>query len=321
MATSGSINFTQTRNEIITTAFQLAGIYGVGRTTSSEDEALANTLLNLMIKSWQEQGLHLWAKEEAFLFIADNTGVYTLSNDSSSAKACSRSDAVITQLDGDHATAATSLTVDTTTGMTTSDIIGVVLDDDTIEWTTISTIPTSTTLTIASGLDSAAADNSYVYTFTSRINKPLRILSMRRVIGIDSTTSSTRTETLMAGVSHDEFFSLSTKTRNGVPTQYYYNPDLSTGTLYLWPRPDDPNYHFEFTYERMLEDFDAATDDADFPSHWLEPMCYQLAFRLAIAFSRNDKMQILGPVASQMLENLLNSDREITMISMMPRMN
>lgn len=313
MATSGSVNFTLTRNDIINTAFQLLGVYGLGRTVSAEDIALANTMLNMMVKAWQGQGIHLWTNEEAYLFVSDNTASYTLSNDSNAAKACSRSSAVITTLSSAAVASATSLTVGTTTGMIVGDNIGVVLDSDVVHWTTVATIPTSTTLTISSGLATAAASGSNVYTFTSRINKPLKITSMRRVVGVDSGSTTTRYETPMIELSHEEYFDLPMKSLNGTPNQYYYNPDLLNGTLYLWPRPDDPSNYFELTYRRMLEDFDSSSDNADFPSEWLETLTYQLALRLASAFGKDEKvMGLLVPIAGRMLENMLDYDVEIS---------
>ena len=322
MATSGSDNFNQTRNELVYDALSLIGVYGIGRTISSEDMSFCTNMLNKMIKAWQAKGIHLWAKEEGILFIADNTAEYTLSNASSSARVTSKADAVITELDGAAASGATSLTVTSTTGMATSDIIGIVQDNDVINWTTISTIPTATTLTIASGLSAAAADNSNVYTFTSRINKPLRILSMRRITGIDAGSTTTKSEIPMMPLSHEEYFDLPSKTQNAAnPTHFYYNPDLTSGTLHLWPRPSDPEVYFGFTYERALEDFDASTDNPDLPTEWLEVMTYQLAVRVAPAFGKDEKsMALLIPMASAMLEDMLNWDTEVTPIKLMPNL-
>lgn len=319
MATSGSVNFNQTRNEIINDAYQLLGVYGVGRTISSEDMNFASNMLNKMIKAWQSKGLHLWAREEAYLFIADQVAEYTLSSDSSSARACARSDAVITELNGAVAASGTSLTVDTTTGMTASDIIGIVLDDDSVDWTTISSVDSSTTLTIASGLTSAASDNNNVYTFTSRINKPLRIHSVRRITGTTNTTTSNQTEVPLVELSHAEYYDLPSKTVDGLPTHYYYNPDLSTGQLNLWPRPNDPEMYIGITYDRMLEDFDASTDNADLPVEWLEALTYQLAVRLAPAFGKEQKVaQLILPMAISMLDDLLDWDTETASLYLMP---
>lgn len=314
MATSGSVNYTQTRNDIIHNAYRLIGVYGIGRTISAEDMETASQFLNMMIKTYQADGLHLWAKEEAYLFLADNTANYTLSSDSTSARACLRSDAVITELSAAAAASATSLTVESTTGMATSDIIGVVGDDDTVTWTTISTIHTSTTLTIASGLTSASASGNNVYTFTSRINKPLRILSARRVTGGPDSPSAVP----LVMLSHEEYYNIPTKETNGSPTQFYYNPDLTTGQLSLWPRPDDPETYIEFTFERMLEDFDAATDNADFPSEWLECLVYQLAVRLAPQFGKSNMLESIGPMAKDLYDKVSGFDQEPASIKFMP---
>ena len=207
MATSGSVDYNVTRDEIITQALQLLNVLGIGETASSADVSFAASRLNGMVKSWQAQGLHLWSKQEGVLLFADNVGEYDLSSASGSAKATKASDFIITQLASDGATSATSLTVDDTTGMAASDNIGIVLDAGTVHWTTIVSVDTSTTLTITSGLASAAATDNNVYTFTSRINRPLRILSCRLVRDFDTN----ETETPLLALSHEEFFNLPAK--------------------------------------------------------------------------------------------------------------
>lgn len=314
MATSGSVNFNQTRNELIQDSLGLIGVYGVGRTISAEDMTFSSNMLNKMVKSYQGQGLHLWTKEEAYLFVADNTGEYTLSADSSSARMCLRSDAVITELAVAASATDTTLTVDSTTGMAAADIIGIVNDDDTVDWTTIVSVDSSTTLTITDQISGACAINNNVYTFTNRVNKPLRILSMRRVTGGPSSPSSIP----MMALSHEEYFDLPNKENNGNPTHYYYNPDLTTGNLYMWLRPDTPEMYFEVTFERMLEDFDTASDTPDFPSEWLECLTYQLAVRLAPAFGKSNMIPVLGPTADAMLQRAMDFDQEVTSINMIP---
>ncbi len=173
MATSGSSNYNQTRNEIIQDALALIGVYGVGRTISAEDMAFSSNMLNKMVKTYQADALHLWAKEEGYLFIANGTGQYTLSSDSTSARACFRSDAVIVELTAAAASSATTLAL-VSTGMTVGDHIGITLDDNTTHWTTIATIPNAASVTIILALASAASSGNSVYTFTSRVGKPLR---------------------------------------------------------------------------------------------------------------------------------------------------
>ncbi len=317
MSTSGSVNFSQSKNQLILDAFQLIGIYGIGRTVSAEDMTFASNILNKMVKAWGTKGLHLWCKSEGVLFLTPYSEKYSLGSSSSDAYAATESDVIITKLNGSAIASTTALTVDNTTGMATSDKIGIVTSDKTIHWTTIATIPTSTTLTITLGLDSAADDNTLVYTFTSRINKPLRMLDCRRRTGYNS-NSSTIVDIPMSIVSHSMYFNNSVKTSNGEPVQAYYDPELTNGNFYLWPRPTDGNTRVHFTYERIIEDLDDTSDDFDFPSEWLEALTYQLAVRLARPFGVASALTDMLPLASTMLEDLLSWDNEVTTISMEP---
>ena len=320
MATSGSQNFSQTRAGLINDAFQLIGVYGIGRTVSAEDTTLASNYLNKMIKAWGAKGLHLWTKEEGVLYITPYEEEYSLGNASGDAYATLKSDEVVTQLNGNHAASATALVVDSTTGMLASDKIGVVTTDKTIHWTTIVSVNSATSLTITAGLDSAASDNGLVYTFTSRIYKPLRILNARLVSGIDTGATSTLTEVPLTSVSNEQYMQISSKFKsNGSPNQFQYSPKNISGRLYLFPRPNDGSERIHFTYERVIEDLDNTTDDFDLPSEWLEPITWQLAVRLGPAFGRSQKaMQVILPVASKMLDNLLDWDTETTSMSFIP---
>lgn len=316
MSTSGSINFTQTRNELIYDAFQLIGVYGIGRTISTGDMDFAVSTLNKMIKGWGTKGLHLWTKEEVTLFVTKDQATYDFGN---GANACLASDAVITQLNGSLATSATSLTVDDTTGMTVGDYIGVVLTDKSVHYTTIATIPGATTLTLTLGVVSAAPDNSPVYTFTTKINKPLRVLNCRRVYGIDGGATTTLEEIIMDELSYQDYYSLPSKTNSGLPSQFNYNPKLTSGEFSLWQRPNDGNYRINLSAERIIEDMDAAGDNFDFPSEWLEPLTWQLALRLCPAFGKDQRMvNSIQPMASAMLEGLLDWDAEVTSVNFQP---
>lgn len=318
MATSGSQNFSQTRNDLINDAFQLIGVYGIGRTVSSEDITYASNALNKMVKSWATKGLHLWAKEEGVLFITPNTASYSLGSAAGDAHATKTSDLVLTQLNGALAASATAVTVDDTTGMTASDAIGIVTTDKTIHWTTIVSVDSSTTLTLTTGLDSAASDNAIVYTYTNKIYKPLRILDARRRTGVDSGSTSTEFDLPLTEIGYQDYFELPNKTTNSIPNQFHYSPKNTAGTLYLYPRPSDGAERIQFSYERVLEDLDSASDDFDFPSEWLEPLTWQLAIRLGPAFGKQQRTERMQPVASAMLDNLLDWDAEVSSIQFSP---
>lgn len=107
--------------------------------------------------------------------------------------------------------------------------------------------------------------------FTSR---PLRILDMQ--------FSQTSGDIPMREMTRIDYYELSDKSSSGIPTNFYYDPQLTTGTLFVWPTLGTGNSgSFKFTYARTLEDFDTSTDDADFPVEWLNAIIYGLAVLLA----------------------------------------
>lgn len=320
MATSGSTDYTQTRDQLILDAFQLLGVYGIGRTISSEDNNFAVSMLNKMIKSWQTKGLHLYTKERGVLYITPNVSDYSLGNSSTDAYVTKEDDETMSQVNGALAASATVVTLDDSTGMTAADNIGIVLTDKTIHWTTIVSVDSSTQVTITTGLASACSDNAYIYTFTNRLNKPLRVLSAQRVTGIDLGSTSTRQDIPLASVSHEEHFNLPTKTAGSIVNQFNYTPERLVGIMRLWPRPIDGSERVHFTYERIVEDLDNASDNFDFPSEWLECLTYNLAVRLAPAFGKDMKVMkgAVGLMAISLLEDLLAWDNEITSVFIQP---
>lgn len=320
MATSGSTNYTQTRDNIITDAFALIGF--IADDIQNEDNNFARRMLNDMIKEWQTDGLHLWSKTEGVLLTAQYTQKYALDGTSSGAKFCLASDFRHTQLGAAEAVGQTSITVDSSTGMAANDVVGIVDDNGGIHWSTISSITDSTTIVINDATTVASAENNNVYTFTNYVATPRRILDCRLVEnGVDTNgATDSMAEIPMTQMAHQSYFELNQKTNNGVPVYWYYDRQLNQGDLYLWPRPDSTKYHVKVTYERFLEDFDNATDNADFPVEWLSCIKHNLAVRLAPAFGKALKVREDGlDVRAELLRNkLLGWDRENDSVQIVP---
>lgn len=276
MATSGSVEFADTRNNLITDAYYTLNIGTEGESLPAADLQYGARVLNRMVKQWATHGIHLWKQDEIVVYLTVGTEKYTLPTANSSLL----SDTVVTKLNGDHSSGATSLTVDDTTGMAASDNIGVVVDDGSIHWTTISSVDSTTTLTIASGIDDDAADDSVVYTYTNAIVRPLRIIDGRRR---DWTPALPIDTPFVDGmISRSEYLDLPQKKGQGKPNQGYYDPRLSAGDLYLWNAPDSSSETFIGTALLPIEDFDAASNNPDLPQEWLEALVYNLARRLMI---------------------------------------
>jgi len=55
MATSGSIDFATTRDDIITEALEQLGVLGEGESPSAAQLTSCSRTLNMMLKAWQAQ--------------------------------------------------------------------------------------------------------------------------------------------------------------------------------------------------------------------------------------------------------------------------
>lgn len=311
MATSGSTNFSVAANTLVQNAFQIAGVYGVGRSLSAEDQSLAFSLLNMLIKTWSTKGLHLWSKERAYIFPVQYQSEYSLG---SGAYACLKSDAVISTVSASEAAGQTSISVTSSAGMAASDVVGVVLDSGAVHYTTISSVTDSTTIVLNSALPSVASAANLVYTYTTVLGKPLRMHSVRRIEG----SGSSETSLAMELRSVSDYDDITNKNSRGVSTLASYRPANTSGKFNVWPVLSSGKYYFEATIERALEDIDTSADDFDFPQEWLEPLTYQLALRLCLPFGRSERYTQLLPIASDLYEQLLDFDHEITDVQLVP---
>ena len=309
MTTSGSANFSMSRDEIIIDVLEDLGVLAAGETARSEDVTTVARKLNMMVKSLMKPGVHLWGLSEATLFLSVGTATYSLG---ATGAHCTNS-YVQTTLSTAEALGSTSLGITSASGMSASDNIGIVLDDGTIHWTTISGAPGSTT-TIATGLASAAAAGNVVFAYTNKINRPLRILSAYR-------RSISGTDTPITLCAREEYANLSNKSARGKTVKAFYNPQLVNGILSAWPTPDLVTDVIRIWHERPLEDFDSATDTPDFPIEWAEAISAGTAMRCADAFPQSPtQLSRLERKAVASLAAAMEFDKEIVPVFFQPDM-
>lgn len=310
MATSGSTNFKQTRNEVILDALQIVGAYGIGRTVSPEDMTFCVNTLNKMVKAWGAKGLRLFSKEEAVLYVTPGQPMYQLGG---TAKATKLSDEVTSTVSALTLAGQTVLPLDSTLGMQAGDNIGIVLKDKSIYWAEIQSIA-SLNVTITLGLPSDVSEGTLVYTYTNTLEKPLRVLDCRK----RTFKEGYQMDLPIMSVGYQDYQSFPVKNPGSSPTQFSYLPKNNYGELYLWPCPSDGNERVMFTYERVIEDLDNISDDFDFPAEWLEPITWQLAVRIARPFGKASALNDILPLAESMYKNLLDWDSEVSSIQMYP---
>jgi hypothetical protein len=78
MALSGSYDFSRNARELITFALKKISVVGLGASISADEMEDARIALNMMLKSWQMKGPHLWKKTEGSVTLTDATQSYNL---------------------------------------------------------------------------------------------------------------------------------------------------------------------------------------------------------------------------------------------------
>ena len=300
MSTSGSIDYNRTGTQIITFAHKKLNILASGGTVGTNDLSDGLEALEMMIKSWQTEGIRLWLETYGRIFLVDGQTSYDLAG----ANGCKISELSETTLDADEAIGQTVLSVTSTSqgaGFTDADVIGVVTDSNTIHWTTIASSVTDDTVTVDDALTVAASSGNKVYAYTNAIERPLRVESARRL--------NATIETPMIPLAKADYDYLTNKTNEGPPVQYYYDPQLGTGKLYLWPTPSTVADSINITYRRGVEDFDSGANDPDFPSEWLECLGFNLAVRIAGDFGKQVS-PVMAAIAGELKDNIEGWDNE-----------
>jgi hypothetical protein len=299
MALSASKNYSITRANIIESALLTLGVFDQGEAVSGEETNAADRRLNLMVKEWVARGADIWLRDEITVFLQPDTQSYALGTAHATASY------VDTALSGSAAASATSLAVTSTTGMTAADNIGIKLDDDSIHWDTISSVDTTTTLTLTTGLASAAASANKVYAYTTKAGRPTKLVYAYRrdVNGYD--TEVTR-------IGEEEYRGQSNKASSGVPTVLWYQPTMTTGTLYVWPVDGGSNCDKLIVIGQYYpDDFDIASNNPQFPIEWGNTLVWGLAAELASSYGLPEREQgRIWQVAEFKLNELLDYDVE-----------
>lgn len=141
--------------------------------------------------------------------------------------------------------------------------------------------------------------------------KPLRLLECQRY---DLSTPTDPISIPVSNMTEREYQQIANKQSRSAPNQVFYRPDAYNGWLHVWPAPDtywQTNGSLGCVFHRPIQDFDAVSDDPDFPPEWHEALVYQLATRIApnIGLAPNDRDR-LKKEADQILGMVLSHDFE-----------
>lgn len=119
---------------------------------------------------------------------------------------------------------------------------------------------------------------------TLNTTAPLKIVQAWRNQTLTSTGAVISSNVPMNVYTNYNFNLLPASANSGPPVNLYYQPKAQTGVISLWPTPaldTTVTTTVYIRYQDVFQDFNAATDDLDFPPYWTEAIIYGLAWRLA----------------------------------------
>ena len=277
MATSGSSDFTVNRDQILESAYRIINVISAGDSLTSDQVTEGSRQLNMMCKTWQSEGLNLWVAQEATMWMVKDQVSYNLPG-ANATSSFTQTAIKVAASDTD-----TTIDVDSTSGMTAGDFIGLTMDDATIHWSTIASVTDSDTVVIDDAIDDDAAVDNKVFFYTTKIGRPLRVISARR-------RETGDIDIPIRMVSRREYNEQSDKTNSASVVEAWYDRQLTTGVLYVWKPTDTESTQLKLTLQRKIEDFDTSTDNADYPSEWEEALVWNLAVKLGIRNGVSDKI-------------------------------
>jgi len=281
MALSGSSNFGLNAGEIIEEALELLGVSVLGGTVNDDHKASCLRTLEMMVKAWQADGVSLWKNVEAALFLAYEGYEYNIGP---SGNNCTDS-WVKTEIAVAASSGDSTIEVDSDTGISDGDYIGIELDDYSLQWTTVNGDPASDVITLAAVLTDDVAVDNHVYTYTSKLQRPLRINEAR--IRIESSDDNDNcTEVPLDIKLRNQYMAIADKEATGTADLIYYDPKLTNGKLHVYPACDDVQHFIKLTGKIPIEDFDKAANDPDFPQEWLLALAWNLAVLVAPKFGK-----------------------------------
>jgi hypothetical protein len=312
MATSGSVDFSVNRDEIIKDAMFEIGALGDSETPTDADIQLYSRYLNRLVKQWQGQadfapGLKMWSRKRATLYLQNEENSYELGPTGDNWAVSP----LETTLSVAATSGATSITVTTVTGISSGMYIGIRQDDNSIHWTTVSGAPSGSVVSLTAGTTDDCSAGAAVFAYTTKARRPLQFVSLMWV-------NASNNEIPMIPMTVQDYELLVRKINVGTPVSYYYESQLTDGVMYLNCYPSDTSARLEAVYISPTEDFDAATDTPDYPQQWYRALHFGLAVDIWGTARQGEPTKRLIGLRDEAIAMARNQDVETTISYFQP---
>lgn len=279
MATSGSTDFTLTRDDIITEALEILDSVATSASVPSDDTTSANRTFNIFVKALQTDGVLLWKREWTQVQLTASTIV----SNSGTNYVCRKS----------HTSSAAD---EPGTGA---------------NWTTY----WETTTDTAGGAWALSTSYNFIADFTM----DSKYISVDQVFLREEINGKTYDYNVDVRPFGDYLTITDKNTTSGsISHSVFFEESLSQLTGYLYPKPET-NMVVHALAQSTIEDFDAGTDNPDFPVRWFEALVYGLVVRLAPKYGViGDRLAQFSIIYEQALKKAQEDNKEHTPLHIRP---
>lgn len=241
MGTSGSSDWTRTRDEIIARALRITGALSMGDTPSDAAYTEGAEALNSIVKAIQTKGVRLWTQDWLTHYV-------------SNPDECS--------VDGTNYICIQSITSAASYGAYTPSTGSL--------WTMYWTEGGISGASIAC-VGSASVSYAPINIFSPASN----VLDIERMYVRDEDDDYP-----MEKITMREYLNIENKYTSDIPQKFAFEKSL-VPKVHIYPIPDDSTYVLYYLATTALEDFDSSGNNPDFPVRYIEFLVWALADRLA----------------------------------------
>lgn len=117
---------------------------------------------------------------------------------------------------------------------------------------------------------------------------------------------SQNNDTTLQQISRQEYMQQGFKNSQGVPNQFYYDPQLTNGVLYVYDVPADSSHTIHLQVQSPISDISSPTSVPEFPNEWFNCLKFGLADQIAMEY---------GVPANVRQELMMRSDKYLEIMT------
>ncbi|MES2367704.1 MAG: hypothetical protein V4563_17640 [Pseudomonadota bacterium] len=198
----------------------------------------------------------------------------------------------------------------------TGSYIGIELDSGVMQWTNVINVVSDTEIDITLPLVSDSASGNQVFSYIEQIDKPLRLFNVTYV------NQPGNSEIPVDNWSRQEYMQQPVKNSQGTVNQWYYNPYIDHGQLYVWQTAVNVSNLLYIDVRRPLAVYESIEEYLDYPTEYFLPLKWSLAAELGPQYGvKAERQMVLEQKAATFLQSSLDSDNELSSLYTGPSYN